>query len=315
MRVGIVGTGGVADRHLGVLSQIEDVEVVGHVSRSPSRARAQADRWGGGAYAEVEAMLDGARPQAVWLCVTPDRHGADERRLLERRVPFFVEKPLAADLAMAEALAAEIERASGLVVAVGYKFRALDTLPRVRSLLAERRPRMVLAAWHDALPPPTWWRHAEQSGGQVVEQATHLLDLARTLVGEATVLSGLGRRWPRSDAPDSDVEDVSAALLEFSTPDGPVPGTLTATCLLHGRQAIHLQLVCEGRVLTLGERSLLVETGRQAQEFATGADPFLVEDQVFLDAVRDERPEGVLCEYADALETHRLAVRVRDALS
>lgn len=42
MRIGIIGTGGVARRHLGVLCQMEDVEVVGHVSADHARAAVQA---------------------------------------------------------------------------------------------------------------------------------------------------------------------------------------------------------------------------------------------------------------------------------
>jgi len=43
-----------------------------------------------------------------------------------------------------------------------------------------------------------------------------------------------------------------------------------------------LQLICEGRALTITERTLSVETGRDAQEFAVTVDPFLVEDECFL---------------------------------
>jgi predicted dehydrogenase len=36
VKVGIVGTGGVALRHPGVLSQLPDIEIVGHVSLDSS---------------------------------------------------------------------------------------------------------------------------------------------------------------------------------------------------------------------------------------------------------------------------------------
>ena len=39
-----------------------------------------------------------------------------------------------------------------------------------------------------ARPPPAWWRREPDGGGQVIEQATHLYDLARLLVGEAEVV-------------------------------------------------------------------------------------------------------------------------------
>lgn len=314
MKIGMIGTGGIALRHLGVLGTLPDLEIVGHVSHAPARAAAQAAQWGGEPFTAVEELLDRQRPEVLWVCVTPDRHGPLEQELIERRIPFFVEKPLSVDRATAEHIATRLTP-DGPIVAVGYKFRALDTLDRARELLAERPPRMVLAAWHDSLPPPPWWRRAAQSGGQVVEQATHLLDLARYLVGEATVLAGLGGQWPRADAPDSDVPDVSSALLRFQTAAGPIPGLLSATSLLRGHQAIELQLVCEGRVVRLSDRALVVETGRESQEMLSMVDPFRVEDLAFLDAVRAGDPARVLCSYADALETHRLACDVRDALA
>jgi predicted dehydrogenase len=159
-----------------------------------------------------------------------------------------------------------------------------------------------------------WWRQSRRGGGQVVEQATHLLDLARVLVGEAEAVGGVSGQWPRADAPGSDVPDVSMALLRFATRDGPIPGVVSATSLLRGHGPIELQLVCEGRVLRLTERELRVDDGRSVQELATGADPFAVEDRAFVDAVRQDNPSGVLCSYADALESHRLACAVREAV-
>jgi predicted dehydrogenase len=309
MKFAMVGTGGVARRHLGVLAQIEGLQPVGHVSGERARAEAQAREWGGRAYDAVEALLDRERPRAVWVCVTPDRHGPLEAALIERGLPFFVEKPLSVNLPTAERIAAAVA-ARGLVAGVGYKFRALDTLPRVRELLAERPARLVLATWHDALPAPAWWRDAARSGGQVVEQATHLVDLARLLVGEAEVLSALAARWPRPDAREATVPDVTTAVLRFAAG---VPGVLSATSLLQGRQAIHLQLICEGRALTISDRALLVETGRETEDVPVRADPFLIEDAAFVRAVREGDPCHLLSSYADALKTHALCVAIREA--
>jgi myo-inositol 2-dehydrogenase / D-chiro-inositol 1-dehydrogenase len=310
VKIGIVGTGGVANRHLGVLTGVLDCHVVGHVSASFERASAKSERWGGRAYSDVAEMLERELPEAVWVCVTPDRHGSLEGTLIAHRVPFFVEKPLANDLATAERIGAEIE-AARLVVGVGYKFRALDTLPRVRELLCERPAQLAIGAWHGPTPEPAWWRDEQRSGGQLVEQATHLVDLARVLLGEPRVLAATSLRGPRSTYPEWSAAQVTAALLDFG--DG-VPATLTATCLLEGSLAIQLQLFSEGRQLTLTERYLRIETGREPiVEVPVRVDPFLVEDETFLQAVRDGNPRGVLCDYADALATHRAAVAIRAA--
>jgi myo-inositol 2-dehydrogenase/D-chiro-inositol 1-dehydrogenase len=305
VKIAIVGTGGVARRHLSVLAREPQIDVIGHVSSDGARAEQQAAEFGGRALTDVTHLLATDRPDAVWICVTPNRHGALERALIDAGVPFFVEKPLAVDVAIAEAIDQRIRHA-GLVVGVGYKFRALDTLPRVRELLTETPPRMLLGAWHDAMPPPGWWRRMANSGGQIVEQATHLIDLARLLVGEGELVSSVFGAARRADA---DVPEVSAALLRF----GDVPGVFTATYVLQGRQAIHLQLLCEARALTLTEQALIVHTGRDQVEIRTSVDPFEIEDRAFLDAVRDNNPAGVLSTYADALQTHRLCCTIRDA--
>jgi myo-inositol 2-dehydrogenase/D-chiro-inositol 1-dehydrogenase len=313
MRVAFVGTGGVARAHLRVLSGIEGLEIVGHVSRVGERSAVQARSFGGRAFTSVQELLEQMLPDAVWVCVAPDQHGQTESALIEAGVPFFVEKPLSVDLHTAERIHQQLGK-SDLAVAVGYKFRALDTLLQTRELLAESPPRMVLATWHDRMPRPLWWRRTRQSGGQVVEQATHLLDLACLLVGEASVVAGFGRRWHRDDAPDADVPDVSSALLRFSTPDGDVPGLLSTTSLLRGPQCVQVQFVCEGRTLTLTDAHLLVETGLETTEYPTSVDPFAVEDAAFVNAIRSGRPETVLCTYADALKAHRLACAVSNAL-
>jgi myo-inositol 2-dehydrogenase/D-chiro-inositol 1-dehydrogenase len=309
MKIAVIGTGGVAARHLGVLVGRLGCDVLGHVSASLGRAQAQARAWGGQPYDDVTLMLERERPDAVWVCVTPDRHGAIEEMLIAHGVPFFIEKPLSNELTTAERIAALLAH-EVLVVGVGYKFRALETLPRVRALLAERPPQLALGAWHDRTPGPDWWRDERRSGGQLVEQATHLIDLARLLLGEPRVLAATMLRRARPAYPDWTAAQVTAALLEF--PES-VPATLTATCLLEGPLAIQLQLVCEGRALTITERALRVETGSQTQEFLVAADPFLVEDECFLRAVREANPAGVLCDYADALSTHRAAFAIRAA--
>jgi predicted dehydrogenase len=311
MRVAIAGTGGVADRHLGVLARVPGCRVVGHLSTTRQRADAQAGRWGGRPYTDLAELLERELPEAVWVCVTPDRHGPVEELLIDRDIPMFIEKPLSNDLLTAERIAAKLAT-KRLVVGVGYKFRALDTLPRVRAMLAERPARLVLGSWHGATPAPPWWRDQARSGGQVVEQATHLVDLARLLVGEPEIIAAAAQHHPRADYPSCTVAQVTAALLRF--PDG-VPGTLTASCLLQGPLAIQLQLVCDGRALTITERALRIDTGRQTEEVPVAADPFLVEDQVFVRAVHDGNPDAVLCSYADALATHRVAVAIRSAAS
>ena len=309
MKVATIGSGGICRRHLEVLAGESDVEIVGHVTRSPEHAEEVAAHWGGRPYTDYRALLEQERPDVVWICVPPGSHGPIEFDLIERGIPFFVEKPLDADAQTAERIAAALQ-GTGILAGVAYHWRAMDTLAEVRQTLAENPARMVLGAWHDATPPPRWWRHQAESGGQMVEQATHLFDLARYLLGNARVLAATALRHDRPAYPDADVADVSAALLQFG---GDIAGVFTATCLLGGPAAIHLQLVCEGLLITIDQTGVVYDTGSERRQIPLGNDPFVAEDRAFLAALRAGDPEPILCTYQDALQTHRLCCAVREA--
>jgi predicted dehydrogenase len=304
----MIGTGGIAQRHLGALEAEPDAEVVAHMSPTASHVEAAARRWGGRAYTDHRELLDRERPDAVWVCIPPGAHGAIERDLIERRVPFLVEKPLDADGETAEEIARALAH-TNLIAGVAYQWRAMDTVPAVRQTLAENPAAMVLGAWHDATPPPAWWRRQRTSGGQMVEQATHLVDLARHLLGEGTVVAATATRRVRPAYPDADVANVSAALLRFPSD---VPGVFTATCLLGGPAAVHVQLVCDGLLVTITRQSVTYERGRSRQEIHVQNDPIRAEDRAFLEAVHTGDPSSLLCSYDDALRTHRLCRAARD---
>ena len=310
LRVAMIGAGGFAARHLEVLARAADVEVAAHAARRLDAAQVQAARYGGRAYDDVAALLDAERVDAAWVCVAPAGHGATERALIERGVPFFVEKPLSSDRATAEAIGHRVA-ASGLITAVGYHWRALDAIPELRAHLAEGPPVAFLAGtWLTSTPAPAWWHRQATSGGQMVEQATHLLDLARHLVGEARVLHAVADRPPRPAHPDLDVASVSTAALRFAS--GAL-GAVTATCLLGASARVELQLMREGELITVTQTSVTYDDGRTRREVRVIGDPVAAEDRAFLAAVRAVDPTRVVCAYADALATHRLAHDVADA--
>ncbi len=309
MRVGFIGAGGIAGRHLRSLAPEPDIEIVGHADQSLERAEAAAERWGGRAYGSQAELLDAESPEAVWVCVPPAFHGEVERDLIERGQPFFVEKPLANDRETPAPIAEAIARA-GLVVGVGYQFRAMDNLPELREVLAAKPPQLASGVWLGSTPGTAWWQRQEISGGQIVEQATHLFDVSRFLLGEATVLSAVATSTPRPAYPDMDVPGVTAALLRY---EGGQPGAFAVTCLLKHTATVHLDLVCDGMLITFTGESVTYDDGTERRVVPVGNDPFLTEDRAFLAAVQAKDPSLVVCNYAEALATHRLCCDVRDA--
>lgn len=299
-RVAVVGAGSVARRHVGVLTGLPGVSVVAVADPAPGAAETLAGQCGARAFADAEEALDAVEVDAVYVCVPPFAHGAAEEAALARGLPLFVEKPLAADLATAEQLEKRVD-AAGVVTGTGYHWRCLDVLGEVRRRLEERPPLLATAYWLDKRPPVPWWGWQMRSGGQVVEQATHVLDLARLLLGEAVEVYAAAARG--AAARDGEVDDATAATVRFSS--GAV-ATVAATSVLGAKHRAALHTVSPGQVLEISETGLVVldEAGRR--EVAVRTDPRVTVDEEFVAAVRGER-EGTRVPYSEALRTHRLA--------
>jgi predicted dehydrogenase len=304
-RVGFVGAGSVARRHAATLLGFEDVVVQAVADPDEEQAGAFAALSGAaGIYESFLGMLDREELDALYVCVPPFAHGPPELAAVAAGLPFFVEKPIAIDIATAEAVAAAIQDQHGnLVTATGYHWRNLDTLDRAQELLRRRPARLLAGCWLDKVPPPRWWQRRDRSGGQIVEQATHAIDLARALAGEVVEVFAADAHTDRPGFPDCDVRDVSAATLRFAS--GAV-GTLASTCLLGWKHGAGVQVFGDGLAMELTEEALVVDVGAGPSRHPARGDAKVQVDRDFLDAVRG-RWNAVRVPYEEALRTQRVA--------
>jgi predicted dehydrogenase len=310
LRVGMIGAGKFAARHLEILDQADaDAVVVGHLSGHVASAEAAAGRFGGAAYGDLDAFLAEARPDAVIVTVPPDAHGAYEEALIAARIPFLVEKPVGLDIGMIEHLAEKIDKA-GLPVAVGFNWRASDHMPALRQALLLHPPRMVMGRWHGGVPPSPWWRIEARSGGQFAEQAIHVVDLAVALLGDGELVGAVGNRAPLPDYPDGDIAGAAGALVQFGNG---VAGVFTTTCLLPEMGGSDLTIICDHARITVTQRGFTLETPQGTT--TTPSEPpnaYLRQDRAFFAAVRGDG-SGLCCSYAEALPSHRISLGIRDA--
>lgn len=308
LRLGFVGAGGIAHRHFGVLEGFDDVAVAGVADPDPDRARAAAERMGARAFPGHEEMLAACEIDALFICVPPFAHGAPERAAIAAGLPFLVEKPLSLDAGLAREIADAV-REAGLVTAVGYHWRYLDTVDEARRLLADNPAHLMSGHWLDQTPPPDWWRRAEGSGGQIVEQATHVIDLARFLAGEVTEVFGLAARRDRAEFPGTDIATASTAVLRFAS--GAI-ATLSATCLLRWSHRVGLHVFADGLALELTDRDIVVDVGRGRPSRPAEGDPVARMDRAFLDAARGGE-NRIRTPYAEALQSHLVALAAAES--
>lgn len=189
MRWGLVGFGWVArDHHLpGLLAAGH--EVAGVVDPSPA-ARAEAEARGLPILPDI-AALERAGADAIYVATPNHLHRPAVEQAAELGLPVLCEKPMAATLADAEAMAAAITR-SGTLYGTAFDQRHHPAHVAVRDLVAAGEIghlaaiRIVYACWVGVDFAADNWRvrQCDAGGGAVIDLAPHGLDLAQFLGGE-----------------------------------------------------------------------------------------------------------------------------------
>ena len=194
VRIAFIGCGGRSWVHISRLMTFDDVELCGFMDVLPERAQEKCEKAGQGkVYLDAAAMLDEVKPDIVYICVPPDQHGKIEDAVIERGIHFFVEKPMALTMEMAQDIC-DRAKAKGLIACCGFQDRYLELVEQCRIWMQGRQVGHVDAAWVGGIPGVPWWPKYETSGGQIVEQNIHLFDMLRYLFGEADTVYCAGSK-------------------------------------------------------------------------------------------------------------------------
>ncbi|HEY3079589.1 MAG TPA: Gfo/Idh/MocA family oxidoreductase [Chloroflexota bacterium] len=308
VRVGFIGVGGVAQVHLRALEAIDGARIVAACDANPEAAQSTARRYDGcRAFDDHRAMLDEAELDAVYVCLPPGAHTGQEIDVAEHGLPLFVEKPVGLDLALVRRTRDVLER-QGILSSVGYNWRYLDVTDAARAEMSGRSAALAVGYWVSGLPGSAWWRAREQSGGQVVEQTTHIFDLCRYLVGEVRRVFAGGSRGQFAEIPGYNIDDASAATLVFH--GGAVGMVASSDLAPRGYQNIGLHLFSRELVLEIGSTRLRVVRAGRLEEVQSATSAYQLEDRVFVQAVARGDRSAIRCDYADATRTLELTLAV-----
>ncbi len=302
-RWGIVGYGWVARDYMAP-GIAEAGGVVTAVADPSLASRAQAEANGLAAFASVEEMLSARVCDLVYVATPNDAHAAPVAACAAAGVPVLCEKPIAATVQQAEAMAASL---GDTLYGTAFDQRhhpAHVAMAEAIAAGAIGRPvavRIVYACWVD----PAWtpdgaahdnWRAdpVRAGGGAVIDLALHGLDLTERLLGEP--LAGLSIQLQRR-------------IHDYPVDDGGMLSGHTASGVLFQSHVAYncAEVLPRRRLEVLGERGLLVATNTMGQTaggtlvrrcgstgeetpvaFDTATSPFAAQAAAFMRAARGE---------------------------
>jgi predicted dehydrogenase len=219
MRFAIVGCGLIGQRRAAAIAGLGHLTTLA-VDLSKERAVEVAERWGARSSTDFRAAVEAADLDAVVIATSHAELSAIAVACLEAGKHALVEKPGGRNLAEVRAVA-DAAAATGRVAKVGYNHRFHPALLKAREIVDRGGlgPLMFIRGRYGhggRLGYEKEWRfeRAISGGGQLIDQGSHLIDLAHWFLGEFTDVQAALRTffW------NAEVEDN--VFLTLSTAEG-----------------------------------------------------------------------------------------------
>ena len=243
LRIGVVGYGMMGRAHCygyraaPLIHALPVTPVVTVMSgrHEPALAAAAAACGVGEHVTDWRQLIERDDVDVVDICTPPGTHAEIAQAAAAAGKAVLCEKPLAVSYAQAAAALAAVTRA-GVHNAVGFNYRKLPAVALMRQMVADGvvgEVRLWRASWlSDEFTDPAtpWdWRFDRAMGGTTIaDLGSHLIDLARWMVGEISEVSAqsqtfITERPVAGTGPAAGgsravtVDDASSALLRFAS--------------------------------------------------------------------------------------------------
>ena len=303
-KIGFIGCGGNAGGHMNTLQNIDSANIVATCDIDENRANTAAQKHNATPYIDHRSMLERTDLDAIYLSLPVFAHGQPELDVIDRGLPFLVEKPVAINMDIAHQVEAAVRKAD-LITCVGYQLRYLGATKFARQILTKNVASMGIGKYWSGTGrgnPDAWIRQMSKSGGPLLEQATHTIDTMRYLLGEVEEVHAMqtSRVLTEIDCPDSNI-----VSLKFE--NGAV-GSLTTYWAFDNGDWSHtnvIDILYKDQLINWNPSRLRIkENGEYIDK--TEASPSI--DEVFVKAVRSGDRSQILSPYGDAVKTMAVSI-------
>lgn len=204
VRIGLVGSGFMAETHADAYARIDGVDVVGVASPNTAGEFVARTDLDAAAYGSAEALMDGVSLDAVDVCTPTPTHRPIVEAAADRGLDVFCEKPIAGTLVDAHAIA-DAAASEGITLMVGHVLRFFPPYDEVRRVVLDGgigTPGIARARRLSAFPAwgrDDWYADRDRSGGVLLDLAIHDLDFLRWVVGDVERVFARRSVWDRGE--------------------------------------------------------------------------------------------------------------------
>jgi predicted dehydrogenase len=189
LRIGVIGCGRIANRHLRVLAKFPDVEIVAAADVASDRVEYVSHRYNiPHRYTDYAALLGNPEVDAVAILIPVQYHAEVGRAALEAQKHVLLEKPLAFTLDEGDQLI-DLASKSDRKAMIGFNRRFHPFALRAQELIRDEVLGKVEAingvdtnSVRSVLSTPEWRARRQAGGGKLFEGTPHFIDLCRVML-------------------------------------------------------------------------------------------------------------------------------------
>ncbi len=316
IKVGVIGTGGISGTHLQFIRSQSDLAIKALCDVNANNLERSLKQNGGAGYGDFRQMLDQEKLDAVWICTPPQVRKDPLIACAQRGIPVFCEKPVERMEENAAAIARELDQRKAKVQ-VGYVFRSMPVVAELRKEMKDDTIHLAQSFYGCGVSLdrslPAWFYDKDLSGGALIDQATHNLDLLRSLFGEVREVRGIARNPHKAKEKGYTIDEIMSITLVFAN------GLLCSHqhTWIGDKWRNEMVFFGEKRIyrLNLSKGSLEVEDGGRKRVFEQGGRPIHhYQNETFLKMVQTGDWSANPSDYSDGLKTLQLTLACDKAL-
>lgn len=196
INVGLIGTGRLGNMYAEFLTtRVSKANLVAVADIIPERAKKCAEKFDvEKAYFSHQEINDDKSLDAVIITATTSNHKEIVLDAAEKGVPIFCEKPMSLSIEDARTMESSIKK-HGVFYQQGYMRRFDSGLAKAKRQIEEGvigKPVVFRGSSRDPYLPPLEYLYPENSGGQILDQAVHDIDIARWYMGDISTVYSIG---------------------------------------------------------------------------------------------------------------------------
>jgi predicted dehydrogenase len=310
LRIGFVGCGTTTGIHIKNLIEMAGVKIVALCDILPLKAEKEAEKINAHVYSDYKKMFHKEKLDACYVCIPPFAHSCVELLAAKKGIHLFIEKPIGINIDEVKKVEQAIKK-NGIIVSVGYVFRYLDIVKKMKELLADQKIALAYGQYFGGVVPLEWWSMQEKSGGQIVEQTTHIVDLVRYLIGDIDMVFAQGYKHP-GQSYNFDFHEASSINLHFKNS---AIGSINSTCLLSGWSP-KLEIIAKNmhlKIRSLDTLEIIVDG--KIETIPSKVNGYWEEDIIFINSIKNRDDSNIKCSYSDALKTLEVTLAANKSIN